>query len=939
MTRGFDVGGWREANAVLRQLLELPANEREPHLAATSLDEGQRLRVRFLLAQLDATSPLDGDVLVLAAAASPRSEPEPTLEGHCIGRYRLQALLGRGGMSSVYRAVRSDDAYDAPVAFKLLSPALLGSDWSQRFQHETTLLARLRHPGIATLLDAGVADDGSPWLVTELVDGSSIERYCERHNPDLRARVALVLQLCEALAFVQRNLIVHRDIKCANVMVTEEGQVKLLDFGIARALGDQPDRTSATRVFTPDYAAPEQLRGEPATTATDVFGVGVVLYRLLTGSMPFASAGNRDHGTPTSPSRQVTGDPHLTLEERRLRARLIRGDLENITLRALAEHADARYPSAQALADDLGAWLEHRPVQARRPSWGYRLRLFVRRRTELALAITATVLAMTVGLAAALWQAAEARRQAEQALQAQARAGAVTTFLTELFEASDPDISGGRVADARELLAGGTARLRSSFADAPELRAELLYTLARIHRKIGAAETAAELRREAGNLVATDQPLALRLALEQVAASIDRQTFDHALAEIEQIEIDHADRLDTTTHIELDLLRAQVLARLDGGIEAALNLGRNLVRRVQEHAVDPTLTAQIYSTQLGQLAIHQHLEEARAVGEAALALIEAGHASPSNRIGIYNNLASVLRRLGDHQAAIERRRQALAIAREVYPAPHLQPAYLAGNLGGDLALVGRLTEALDLLNESAAMFVEVFPEPNSRTVAVDNNLGWVLMALERDEEALPYFERTIAVDGVRMGRDHANVRISRGNRARALSRLGRADEAEAEFLDILATSLKQFGDDHVVVRLDRAQLAEHDLRHGRPDRALHEIDLAIAGWRSDFPDGHPRLVSALGLRAQALAALGRDDEAAAGYREALAWAERSEHQLDHGFLDLLDHYSAYLAARQPAQLLEQLPALLNDPRLRDTSERPQWTRIRARLEAASARPV
>ncbi len=934
MAKGFDAADWRQIDAVLRQLLPLPASERQAGLAALSLEARIRSRVDSLLATLDNPGPLDGDVLALLPADSNLDPTTVSLEGRCIGHYRLQALLGHGGMSSVYRAVREDGAYDAPVAFKLLSPALLGGDWVQRFQRETALLARLRHPGIASLLDAGIADDGSPWLVTELVEGSSIDRHCQHHHLDLRKRIELVLQLCRAVAYVQRNLIVHRDIKCQNVLVTDGGQIKLLDFGIARVLGEHSETTAVTRVFTPDYAAPEQVRGDPVTTATDVFGIGVVLYRLLTGVLPFPRSDSaRTTGRPTPPSRQVTSRTELTVAGRRQQSQQLRGNLDNLVGKALAEHAEDRYPSAQALADDLQAWLEHRPLQARRPSWPYRLRLFVRRRTELAVAITLAVLAATSGLTVALWQAAEAQQQALQAMQAQARAGAVTTFLTELFEASDPDVSGGRIPDARELLATGTLRLQSSFGESPELRAELLYTLAHIHRKIGDHPAATKLRDEARALAANDFDLRLRLDIEAATALTYTQEDEQALLAIDRIEADYAKQLDESLRIRLGILRALALARVDGGLEPALTLSRKMVQRVGESDVDPAVALFAHGTLLGQLVVAGHWAEGQQVGAAALALLDSGHASPTNLIEIHNNLASIEQRLGNLEAAIERRRHALAMARQVYPGPHWRHANLTVNLAGDLALAGRLAEATELLLEAEATFSQIFEQPNRRTASLDNSLGSVLVVQEQHAQALPYFDRAIDVLGAAMGHDHATVLIIRSNRANALSVLGRNAEAEAELLAILDARQEQFTKNHPFVWATWAALASHELRNERPQRAIEWIEPAIEGWQGQYPDGHPRLLISLGQRAQALALLGHHDEALAAYKAVIELANQPGAEVDYGYLNVLDQYSQFLAEQWPERLPETLPALLDDPRLQHARERPQWQRIQLRLDA------
>ena len=466
---------WRQADSILDQLLDLDESQRRDELKRLTSPGPLRDQVERLLMAMDQSGILDQTHFTEMEAATDSALPD--LSGRTFGAYTLESLIGRGGMSAVYLARRVDGAYDSPVALKVLNAGLLATGWHERFRLEVRFLASLRHPHIASLLDAGVADDGTPWLVTEFVDGEQIDHYCRHRALSLRDRVALMNDLCETVAFAQRNLVVHRDIKPENVLVNKQGRVVLLDFGIARALDSEAGTRlggQSTRAFTPQYAAPEQLEGKPVTTATDVFSMGVVLYRLLTGSAPFDATGQTDiRRTTVRPSRQVATLDGMDAGERKRRVQTLKGDLDNIIMKAMADEPEQRYANAEQLANDLQAWLAHRPVSARKPSTIYRLGLFVRRRRALSASLATLVLVAVAGVTATLWQAQQARLEAAAAIASQARTDAVSEFMMSLFESADPDVSGLDDPPASELLDRGAMRIDQAFSNQPELQADL----------------------------------------------------------------------------------------------------------------------------------------------------------------------------------------------------------------------------------------------------------------------------------------------------------------------------------------------------------------------------------------------------------------------------------------------------------------------------------
>ncbi|HMS04007.1 MAG TPA: serine/threonine-protein kinase, partial [Gemmatimonadaceae bacterium] len=432
--------------------------------------------------------------------------------GAMCGPYVLEALIGRGGMGSVWRGRRTDGRYDATVAIKLLSSPMLGADGEKRFRREGQILARLRHPNIAQLLDAGISDDGQPFLALEYVEGEHLDQWADARGLSVRERVRLFLDVLRAVAHAHTNLVVHRDLKPSNILVDADGRVVLLDFGIAKLITDEeggPVATQLTRegaqVLTPRYAAPEQVTGGEVTTATDVYALGVVLCELLSGESPYrtprASVGALEDAI-------VTGDPVRPSDLAPVvRRKVLRGDLDTIVLKALRKIPSERYATVTALADDLEAWLDGRPVRARPDAFGYRAARFVRRHALAVGATAAVFVAVLGGAGVALWQARVARAEAE-------RAEEITNFITGIFREADPYERSEATLTAPELLQQAYARVQTSFADRPTLRFELTWligsSLANLQEYAAAEPVLFDAAAQADSLFATTDPERLK---------------------------------------------------------------------------------------------------------------------------------------------------------------------------------------------------------------------------------------------------------------------------------------------------------------------------------------------------------------------------------------------------------------------------------------------
>ena len=475
---------WQSLSELLDRALDMPEAERAAWLRELEAEHPDRAgELRALLAARDQRD--FGDFLAGSAPAAPQGPEAQAVIGRRIGPYVIESEIGRGGMGSVWRAVRVDGHFEGHVAIKLVHASWLGREGEQRFRREGKLLARLDHPHIARLIDAGVLDDSQPYLVLEYIEGVPIDAYCTERRLDVAARVELFLGVLDAVAHAHSHLIVHRDIKPSNVMVTRDGRAKLLDFGIAKPLGADeglPGLTrSGTSALTPDYAAPEQLLGEPVTTLTDEYALGLVLYRLLTGTHALARESRSTADFIKAILEQETPCASVTANDPVTR-RALEGDLDNILAKALKKRPDERYPSVGAFADDLRRFLTFQPVLARPDTVTYRMAKFVRRHRG----GVATALLMLVALIGATvitaTQMVEARHQRDLAQVELRRAEAFNDLVAIVLSESGRD--GGSLTTS-ELLDRGERLVRSEFASTPTLRAQLMYSLAELELQVG----------------------------------------------------------------------------------------------------------------------------------------------------------------------------------------------------------------------------------------------------------------------------------------------------------------------------------------------------------------------------------------------------------------------------------------------------------------------
>jgi serine/threonine protein kinase len=787
---------WSRALGIFQEIADLAPAERSGRVAEACAEDPalRRLVEALISADAEEDARLDGGVARLFPRLVPNADS--SLErwiGRRLGPYRIVRELGRGGMGAVFLGERCDGQFEQRVALKVARLGLSGDEAVRRFLAERRILAGLEHPRIARLLDGGVSAEGLPFFAMEYVAGLPITEYCRNAQLDVGQRIRLFLGVCDAVGHAHRRLVVHRDLKPSNIFVSVTGEVKLLDFGIAKLLdaGDERTRTRTLhQMLTPAYAAPEQVRGDAVTTATDVYALGVVLYELLVGRRPF--------GAPAEAAVAALGDEPMRASaavlardsspapvRRRLR-RTLRGDLDTILLTALRKEPDRRYLSAEALAEDLRRHLDRRPIRARRDSMRYRAEKFVARH-RWTLAIATTLLVALVGALAAV--AFQARAREREALASQE----VTSFLVRLFEGSDPTLARGASLTAQELLDEGVGRLRSTLTREPVVRSRLLRTMAASYVALGLYDRARPLAEEALRLRQETFPA----RSVEVADSMDQ------LGEILRLEADYA-------HAE-PLLRAALAARRaalapddPAVIDSLGHLGRLLEDRGEFAAAESLLRDALAATErrfgldstqsarrLDDFASNQsdlgREKTALELLRRALGIRETklGRGAPEVAASL-ETLGARLDAAGDYGEAVADLERALAIRRRIYGAAH--PLVATTELA--LASVYEDQERLDDAERAAQGALDAL----RRSLGADHpkvgealNLLAVVRTARRDfGGAVPLFRELLARYERLAGRNHPDTLAIKSNLAITLLHAGSAHEAEALQREILA---------------------------------------------------------------------------------------------------------------------------------------------------------
>jgi len=806
----MDPDRWQLLQDLFHELMARPAEER---LAAA---EAACAGDRELLTELEALLAAEADPASLFEAGA--TPVDDDLENREVGPYRLIRRIGSGGMGSVYLAERADGTFERRFALKVVKKGMDTERVVQRFELERQILARLDHPNIASIIDGGETEDGRPYFVMEYVDGLPITTYCDQHRIDVAGRLALFAVVCRAVQDAHQSLVIHRDLKPSNILVTGDGEVRLLDFGIAKLLdsADDPALTgTGALLLTPAYAAPEQLLGESVTTVTDIYALGVVLYELLAGRRPFEPGRSpleyRElvlSGEPLKPSTAVTQQPASrhgaerpgavsavgearSLALGRLKT-LLRGDLDTICLTALRREPQRRYASAEQLSADIERHLNDQPVLARPDSAGYRFGKFLRRHRTGAAGATLAVIAF---LALTAYYTGELASERDVAVQERERTEEVVEFVTGLFRVADPTQSRGAEVTARELLDAGYERIQTELGDRPAVQSTLRRVLGEVYYELGLQDEAQQL---------------LESALEQQSSLYGPES-----AEVAQ------------TLLALGIV-AQTLGRFDAA---------------QEH-IDRAL------------ALRRRLFD-----DADFELVEAVSAR-----------AFLEETIGNYQEAEALHRESVALARRrANGADDAMLAKAMAQLASLYRLQDRADEAEPLLRDALAMQDRVYGGPHPDSDETKRQLAELLSGERRFEEAETLFQEVIASRTRMMGPDHYELGSTWNSYGHLLAARGDRQGAMAAYRRMIAIVERAYGGPHPALAAGYNNIAILERNDG-------QLEAALASYRrcleiqdqTGVEDDHPNRAYPMAGAARVNLLLRRFAAAEAGLREAMA---------------------------------------------------------------------
>jgi tetratricopeptide (TPR) repeat protein len=867
----FDQETWTRIYPWLEQSQDIPDDELQQwitRIVAEKPDVG--IPLRDVLAQT-----MSADDFEILAGSLGIPAVRQSRVGQQVGSYTIDSLLAEGGMGEVWLAHRSDGHFEGRYAVKLLHHDTLGTKALDRFKREGRVLARLTHPNIARLMDAGATPLGQPFLVLEYIDGEHIDQYCEARSLSTRSRVRLFLDVLAAVAHAHTSLIIHRDIKPSNVLVTSGGIVKLLDFGIAKLINSDltpEERGQLTRIdevaLTPNYAAPEQILGEPLSTATDVYQLGVLLHVLLAGRLPRGKVA-------MSGSERVTG----ALTERPIRMsdaisgdlrRELRGDLDAIVEKSLRRRPEERYATAAAMSADLLRYLEHEPIAARAGIVAYRAGKFIRRYRGAVFSVAAALLSLMAATIILLAQGHKIRLERD-------RADQVTGFMTQIFKVPDPSEARGNTVTAREILDNSSRRIETGEGLDAGVQADLLQVMAETYLNLGLygrahqlAQAALDTRRK---LLGPEDPKTLE-SLHQMANIVSKEghaaeaedAFRRLLSlELHVLGQDHLLTLKTQ-----DALVYTLSSR--GRFADAEKLGRDTVA-TETRTLGPRDLLTLNTTRLLAAAIgkQNRFAEAEAMyRQTASIQREVLGANHPDTIRTQFSLAYTLTLEGRYPEAEAIYREVLAVRRHVLGDEHPETADTLTTLAINLVHVrSRYKEAEELYRSALAIELRQLGPESRFTTRAEEGLANLLLEESRFAEAEPLYREVLRVRLKLLGPDHTDTLLTQRNLACLILAEGRIQEAEQLFRATLARDIRVLSPDDRDLLGVKCMLAETLLQAKRPEEAEVLARQAFDAQLRALGAQHQDTLQALNRLGRALAALGRYDEAKALYMSTI----------------------------------------------------------------------
>ncbi len=778
---------------LFNQAIERPECERAEFLENACGDN------REMLEELQSLVTLHFGAAAHFLEESPVLTTPQSYSGQEVGQYKILSLIGYGGMADVYLAHRTDGVFKNDVALKLVRGSNHSEDFIARLRNERLILSNLKHPNIANLLDGGSTEDGTPYYVMDYIDGVNLLDYSKQHNLSIRQKLKLFLKICAGVTAAHRNLILHRDLKPSNIIVTAEGEPKLLDFGVAKDM-TASTRTTSLLPMTARYASPEQLRGEILSTASDIYSLGVILYELLTDCSPYETE------SPLELIQQIT-ESTPELMSHKLQAldksvsRALSGDLDTIVMKTLHKEPGRRYVSVQRLADDIESYLSNRPVKARSDSYWYRGNRFVRRNW----AMVAVVVIALVTVVTAVWiQQVRVIEERDSTAMERDKLRQTKEFLVGLFKIADPGEARGNSITARELLDRGLKQIDQGLGGQPEFKSELMLTMGVVYRELGLYDTSSTL---------LEDTLLLR-----------KKYFPTDSVEL----ADSMDQLGT-----LMLLRGQH--------ESALALHNEALAIYQEKYGDshPQLVSSYFNIGYDFYSRGEY-EQAEKYYDKSLTIgLETLGDTHESIARTYIHLGTIRGQRGEYDQSIEYREKGLAIYSKTLGDDHPDVAYAYAGLARAYRGKGDIDRAIEFMEKSLAIYKETLGEEHPKVARTGYGNIAILYATKGEyDKAISYFNKSLLLLQKSLGNNHPRLAPGYTNLGFVFMKKGDYKQAIENTQKAVSLLIKAFGENHPNLAHAYDNLGGIYQAKGDRDRALYYYNKAYTIWLKTLGPEH-----------------------------------------------------------------------------------------------------
>lgn len=875
---------WQSIEKLLDEILDLPEQQRIEFLDKSCKADPELKREILDLLEAEKRSPTILDkpardlyqALITSLGSNQLIEQSPGYAGTTIGVFKLVREIGRGGMGIVYLAERNAGDFDQTVAIKILSNSSQRSELLERFKREQQLLASLDHPNIAKLYDGGVTENGQAYLIMEYIDGKSIDQFIEQNKLDIEQRLELIQQVARAVGFAHKHLIIHRDLKPSNILVKADGTVKLLDFSIAK-LVDQEEHLELTQVgstpMTPGYAAPEQLQNKPVSVTTDIYQLGLVAYFILSG-VPAHDKANVSLASlvqqvcnelPPPPSRAILAGEEKTNSKN---ASKLSGDLDAIILKMLQVEPEQRYPSMEALLGDIEAWFERKPISVRQHSWIYRTTRILQRHWKAA-TLAAVFLLMLISYAiTATWQARKIEKALLKSQIEQDKAEQVSTFLVNIFNAADPNISGFESVTAKQLLETGEQRILEELQQVPGVRNHMLNVLAQIWQRQGNYAHAAKILQTASDAALASQ----QIETTEYAKTLSLKGINHLYTGENDTALEFTARgvelyeqlifenqaAANDEYAYLLLLKTQVMNAF-GNYDETRPLVTQLIK-ILEASSDTNNEYLSYA--YSELAFIQHMSgefsEARTNMEKAAELQKrVTGENHTYYTTLVTNLAILYRDAEDYDKAEQLAREALRIHENIFGSDHPFSLHSERATAVILHRKGKLKEAEQRLRKIAEFESTLDQTSSYQSLSTQLRLGAVLQDQGKYSEAENLYEKVISVTSVQTNNELMG---------RALIQLATTEYQQEDYQQArerFERALTLFGDKNILATSAEAGLALTLIHERKIPEAVQYARQALDKRKQSFGSDHSWVIEAEIIYALGLHHSGKTQEAKA----------------------------------------------------------------------------